>query len=223
MRAPALRLLLASSLVLAATPWPANAQFGLPGLPRVGRVLPLPGPGRVLGRLPGMHFGKFRRAFGIIGAVAVGTVILGRLSRRDGAEVTRRTRVALDKSPDQEVTDTYRTPNGNTQVTITAGPAQKAAGFKGDPVLRQTADAIQQSSDVSAGKGKADAMPMNDVMRIDEIPEDTQCRKVTTQMETKSGGKKSESKDDSKSTNVRSCARWAPTGNPPQRDTIEEA
>ena len=72
----------------------------------------------------------------------------------------------------------------------------------GDPVLRQTADAIQQSSDVSAGKGKADAMPMNDVMRIDEIPEDTQCRKVTTQMETKSGGKKSESKDDSKSTNV---------------------
>ena len=35
-------------------------------------------------------------------------------------------------------------------------------------------------------------MPMNDVMRIDEIPEDTQCRKVTTQMETKSGGKKSE-------------------------------
>ena len=202
MRAPVLRLLLASSLVLAATPWPANAQFGLPGLSRVGRVLPLPGPGRVLGRLPGMHFGKFRRAFGIIGAVAVGSVILGRLSRRDGAEVTRRTRVALDKSPDQEVTDTYRTPNGNTQVTITAGPAQKVAGFKGDPVLRQTADAIQQSSDVSAGKGKADAMPMNDVMRIDEIPEDTQCRKVTTQMETKSGGKKSESKDDSKSTNV---------------------
>ena len=128
MRAPVLRLLLASSLVLAATPWPANAQFGLPGLPRVGRVLPLPGPGRVLGRgLPGMHFGKFRRAFGIIGAVAVGSVILGRLSRRDGAEVTRRTRVALDKSPDQEVTDTYRTPNGNTQVTITAGPGAAGA------------------------------------------------------------------------------------------------
>ena len=73
MRAPVLRLLLASSLVLAATPWPASAQFGLPGLPRVGRVLPLPGPGRILGRgLPGMHFGKFRRTFGIIGAVAVG-------------------------------------------------------------------------------------------------------------------------------------------------------
>ena len=138
MRAPLLRVLLASALMVASTPWPASAQFGLPGLPRIGR-LPLPGPGRIIGRgLPGMHFGKFRRAFGIIGAVAVGTVILGRLSRRDGAEVTRRTRVALDKSPDQEVTDTYRTPNGNTQVTITAGPAQKAAGFKGDPVLRQT-------------------------------------------------------------------------------------
>jgi hypothetical protein len=203
MRAPSLRLLLASSLVLAATPWPANAQFGLPGMPRVGRILPLPGPGRVLGRgLPGLPFGKFRRAFGIIGAVAVGSVILGRLSRRDGAEVTRRTRVALDKSPDQEVTDTYQTSNGNAQVTITAGPAQKAAGFKGDPVLRQTADAIQQSGDDSASTGKAAAKPMNDVLRIDEIPEDTQCRKVTTEMETKSGGRKGESKTDSKTTNV---------------------
>jgi hypothetical protein len=203
MRAPLLRLLLAFSLVLAATPWPANAQFGLPGLPRVGRVLPLPGPGRILGRgLPGLHFGKFRRAFGIIGAVAVGAVILGRLNRRDGAEVTRRTRVALDQSPDQEVIDTYRTTNGNTQVTITAGPAQKVSGFKGDPVLRQTADTIQQGSDESGGMGKAEATPMNDVMRIDEIPEDTQCRKVTTEMETTSGGKKSESKADSKSTNV---------------------
>lgn len=153
-----------------------------------------------------MHFGKFRRAFGIIGAVAVGSVILGRLSRRDGAEVTRRTRVALDKSPEQEVTDTYRSTNGNTQVTITASPAQKVAGFKGDPALQQTADAIQQSGDETAGKSKADVKPMNDVMRFDDIPEDTECRKVTTEMEIKSGGKKSESKAeakaDSKSTNV---------------------
>jgi len=129
-------------------------------------------------------------------------VILGRLGRRDGAEVTRRTRVALDRTPDQEVTDTYRTSNGNTQVTITAGPAQNAAGFKGDPVLRQTADAIQQGSDESSGKGKSETKPMNDVMRIDEIPDDTRCRKVTTEMEIKSAGKKSESKEDSKSTNV---------------------
>jgi hypothetical protein len=149
-----------------------------------------------------MHFGKFRRAFGIIGAVGVGAVILGRLNRRDGAEVTRRTRVALDTSPDQEVVDTYRTPNGNTQVTITASPAQKAAGFRGDPVLQQTADTVQQGSDEPGRKGKTDTKPMNDVMRIDEIPEDTRCRKVTTEMEVKSGGKKSEAKEDSKSTNV---------------------
>ena len=93
-----------------------------------------------------MHFGKFRRTFGIIGAVAVGGVILGRLSRRDGAEVTRRTRVALDKDPNQEVIDTYKTTDGNKQVTITAGPAQKVSDIKDDPVLRTTADTIQQTS-----------------------------------------------------------------------------
>ena len=31
---------------------------------------------------------------------------------------------------------------------------------------------------------------MADVVRIDQLPEDAQCRKVTTEMETKSGGKK---------------------------------
>jgi hypothetical protein len=223
MRAPLLRMLLASSLMLASTPWPASAQFGLPGLPRIGRVpLHLPGPGRILGR--GLHFGKFRRAFGIIGAVAVGGVILGRLSRRDGAEVTRRTRVALDKTPDQEVIDTYRTTDGNNQVTITAGPTQKVADIKDDPALRTTADTIQQTSGEtegksterkgsesknsesksSAAKNTADTKPDADVVRIDQLPADAQCRKVTTEMETKSSGKKADKADkaDSKSTNT---------------------
>jgi hypothetical protein len=221
-------MLLASSLMLASTPWPASAQFGLPGLPRIGRVpLHLPGPGRILGR--GLHFGKFRRAFGIIGAVAVGGVILGRLSRRDGVEVTRRTRVALDKTPDQEVIDTYRTTDGNNQVTITAGPTQKVSDIKDDPTLRTTADTIQQTSGETEGKSteskstesksgesknseskgstaknKADAKPDADVVRIDQLPADAQCRKVTTEMETKSSGKKADKADkaDSKSTNV---------------------
>ena len=201
MRAPVLRMLVASSLILAIAPWPASAQFGLPGLPRIGRVpLPLPGPGRILNR--GLHFGKFRRTFGIIGAVAVGGVILGRLSRRDGVEVTRRTRVVLDKDPNQEVIDTYKTTDGNKQVTITAGPAQNVSDIKDDPALRTTADTIQQTNSETAGKNKADAKPDADVVHIDQLPADAQCRKVTTEMETKSGGKKAESKADSKSTNV---------------------
>jgi hypothetical protein len=211
-------MLLASSLVLAITPWPASAQFGLPGLPRIGRVaLPLPGPGRILNR--GLHFGKFRRTFGIIGAVAVGGVILGRLSRRDGVEVTRRTRVALDRDPNQEVIDTYKTTDGNKQVTITAGPAQRVSDFKDDPALRTTADTMQQTGNETASKNKADSKPDADVVRIDQLPEDAQCRKVTTEMETKSGGKKAESKKaeskgDSKSTNVsilcQSGGEWKP-------------
>jgi hypothetical protein len=41
------RLLLACGLILAASPLPASAQFGFPGLPGGGRgglPLPLPGP-----------------------------------------------------------------------------------------------------------------------------------------------------------------------------------
>lgn len=207
MRVTVLRLLLAA-LVMLVSPWPAGAQFGLPGLPRVGRVpLPVPGPGRLLHRgLPGVHFGKFHRAFGIIGAVAVGTVILGRLSRKDGAEVTRRTRVALDGDPNQEVVDTYRTTDGNKQVTITAGPTQKVSDFKGDPALQQTSDMIAESGEEQTGKDKSkagnDAKPTSDIVKIDALPEDVQCRKVTTQMEVKSTKKKVEPAVDSKTTNI---------------------
>ena len=208
MRASLLRTLLATSLMIVSSPWPASAQFGLPGMPRVGRVpLPVPGPGRLLHRgLPGMHFGRFHRAFGIIGAVVVGSVILGRLSRRDGAEVTRRTRVVLDRDPNQEVVDTYRTSDGGKQVTITAGPMQKVSDFKGDPALQQTSDTLQQSGEQdtpkSKSKGNSDAKPSNEVVKIDALPEDAQCRKVTTEMEVKSTKKKAEPTSDSKTANI---------------------
>lgn len=209
LRMPVLRMLVASSLILAIAPWPASAQFGLPGLPRIGRVpLPLPGPGRILNR--GLHFGKFRRTFGIIGAVAVGGVILGRLSRRDGVEVTRRTRVVLDKDPNQEVIDTYKTTDGNKQVTITAGPAQNVSDIKDDPALRTTADTIQQTNSETAGKNKADAKPDTDVVHIDQLPADAQCRKVTTEMETKSGGKKADSKSTNVSILCQTGGEWKP-------------
>lgn len=110
--------------------------------------------------------------------------------------------MALDQSPDQEVIDTYRTTDGNKQVTITAGPAQKVSDIKDDPVLRTTADTIQQTGGATDGKNKADVKPDADVVRVDQLPEDARCRKVTTQMEIKSGGKKAESKADSTSTNV---------------------
>jgi hypothetical protein len=222
MRMPALRLLLAASFLLAAVPMPASAQFGLPGMPRVGRMpLPVPGPGRILRRgplaLPGMHFGKFRRAFGVLGAVVVGSVILTRLNRREGAEVTRRTKVVLDKDPDQQVRDIYRTPDGSKEVTITAGPTQKVSTFKDDPVLQATADSLQQASesDTSKGKAKSDTLQPNEVVKVGELPEDAGCRKVTTEMELKSTGKKkAEPTGDSKTTNVailcHAAGEWKP-------------
>ena len=213
MAATLLRLLLASTFALAALPETASAQFGLP-MPRVGRLpLPLPGPGRHLRVLPGVHFGKFRRTFGVIGAVAVGSVILGRLSRRDGTEVTRRTRVMLDREPNTEVSDVYQTTDGNKQVVISAGPAQKPSEFKGDPALQQTSDFVGSAGTASAGKGKATAKAENDVIKIDQLAQDSQCRKVTTEMEVK-GGKKASSAGDAKTTNVailcQTAGEWKP-------------
>ena len=120
--------------------------------------------------------------------------------------MTRRTRVALDRDPNQEVVDTYKTTDGSKQVTITAGPAQKASDLKDDPALRTTADTIQQTSSETDGKmaqgnsgsdskNKADAKPDADVVRIDQVPADAQCRKVTTEMEVKAGGKKTERRE----------------------------
>jgi hypothetical protein len=210
MSASVLRIVVAASMLAASCPLPASAQFGLPGMPRIGRVpLPVPGPGRAFRVLPGMHFGKFRRTFGIIGAIAVGSVILHRLNRREGAEVTRRTRVVLDKDPNQEVTDVYQTPDGSKQVKITAGPTQKVSNFRDDPALQATADFIRQDGSSESGKsrGKSDTMSAGEVVKVEKLPADADCRKVTMEMEVKSigkGKKKAEpqSADDGKTTNV---------------------
>lgn len=205
MRGTSIRLLLATSLIVAANPLPAAAQFGFPGvrMPGIGRMpVPLPVPGRGLGRvgiLPIMPFGRVHRTFGILGAVVVGGVILGSMSRRDGVEVTRRTRTVVDRDRDREVVETYQTKDGGNQVTITAAPVQRVSDIKDDPVLKQTADTAKQASAESekdtpknkkakskeAGSG---AKLESEFLKVDQLPPDTQCRKVTTQLEVK--GKK---------------------------------
>ena len=199
MRAPAIRLLLASSLILATSPLPASAQFGLPGLPGGGGFrtpLPFTGPGRVLGRglFPVLPFGRVHRAFGIIGAVAVGTIILGRLSHRDGVEVTRRTKVVLDRDRDREVVETYQTRDGSNNVTITAAPVQRVSDIKDDPVLKQTADTAKQASaekqTAKSNKKEGTTSLESEFVKVDTLPPDAQCRKVTTELEMKAAGKK---------------------------------
>jgi hypothetical protein len=211
MRAPAVRLLLASSLVLATGLLPASAQFGLPGLPGGGGFrapLPFPGPGRGLGRgiFPVLPFGRVHRAFGIIGAVAVGSIILGRMSRRDGVEVTRRTKVVLDKDRDQEVIDTYQTRDGGNRVTITAAPVQRVSDIKDDPVLKQTSETAQKASTENetgkAGKGKKEQKLESEFVKVDQLPPDAQCRKVTTELETKPSKKAAKDAGDNKSSNT---------------------
>ena len=215
MRAPTGRLLLASLLILGTSPLPASAQFGFPGLPGGGRgglPLPLPGPGlpgrgRILGPgvFPILPFGRVHRTFGIIGAVAVGTIILGRMSRRDGVEVTRRTKVVLDRDRDREVVETYQTRDGGNRVTITAAPVQRVSDIKDDPVLKQTADTAKQAgaAEKQAGKGKKEATTLdNEFVKVDQLPPDAQCRKVTTELEDKNAKKGAKQLSDSKSSNT---------------------
>jgi hypothetical protein len=198
MRVPAIRLLLVSLLVLAVSPIPASAQFGFPGvrMPGVGRMpLPVPVPGRGMGRVgifPVLPFGRVHRTFGILGAVVIGGVILGRMSRRDGVEVTRRTRAVVDRDRDREVVETYQTKDGGNQVTITAAPVQRVSDIKDDPVLKQTADTAKQASaEGESAKNKktkgaqSDAGLQSEFLKVDQLPPDTQCRKVTTELEAK--------------------------------------
>lgn len=217
MRAPAVRLLLASVLILA-TPLPALAQFGFPGLPGGGLPgmrrgplpLPLPVPGRGLGRglFPGMPFGRMHRTFGILGAVVVGSIILGRLSRRDGVEVTRRTRVMLDRDRDREVVETYQTKDGGNRVTITAAPVQRVSDIRDDPVLKQTADTAKQAdaeaqAEKQSAKNKKETTKLeSEFLKVDTLPPETQCRKVTTELEAKPAKKAAKQAGDAKSSNT---------------------
>ena len=60
--------------------------------------------------------------------------------------------------------------------------------------------------------------PDSDVLRIDQLPEDTQCRKVTTEMEIKSGGKKTNPRSTPRAPTSLSCATATVSGSPPRRD-----
>jgi hypothetical protein len=218
MRGSAIRMLLAASVVVATSPIPASAQFGLPGVPGMRRIMPVPVPGRGLGRtlFPVMPFGRVHRTFGIIGAVVVGGVILSQLSRRDGVEVTRRTKVMLDRDRDREVVETYQTKDGGNRVTITASPTQRVSDIKDDPILKQTANTAQQAAAESQSqvKGKKDSKLESEFLKVDTLPPETECRKVTTELESKAK-KGAKEASDSKSSNTSilcqsSAGEWKP-------------
>ena len=174
-----------------------------------------------------MHFGKFRRAFGIIGAVAVGggdprPPQPPRWRRGDAAHA-RRPRPRPEPGGRRHL----QTTDGNKQVTITAGPAQKASDFKDDPALRTTADTIQQiSSGPTARRPRAIAGPTARTRR-----RQARCRRrahrpgprrrPVPQGDHRDGGQGRRQEDrrrrpTARPPTSRSCARWAASGNPPR-------
>jgi len=236
----ALRIVLATAMVSSAVVSPASAQFGFkkafravtkpivraPLRAPLGVPLPLPGAGAVL---PMMVFGgPFRGVLGVVAAVAVGSIILERLSKNERKEVARRAKVVVAKDPDKRVQDVYTSSDGTKQVTIVAEPMQKASDLKNDPAIQLTADKVvkpdgaptpaggtEVASDTSkktdasavastppaAGTPAADksqttaattptapaTKPAKDeeIVMINDIPPETQCRKVITELEIK--------------------------------------
>lgn len=211
MFARSLSVFLSLAVALASLPPPADAQFGL------RRSLKGAAPTRIApgGALPLAAFGgKFRGAFGVVAAVAVGSAILGALSQSERREVARRAKTVVAKDPDQRVTDTYTSKDGTKQVTIVAEPMQPASDLKNDPAILMVADkvvgpdgkekAAAPTSDAPAvadngaktappkdaplateTKAKPQAKPVVDeeVVKIGDVPPDTKCRKVTTNLE----------------------------------------
>ncbi|RTL63601.1 MAG: hypothetical protein EKK41_23045 [Hyphomicrobiales bacterium] len=226
----------ALSLGLAAVPvgQSAQAQFGLPGIPgpRIGVPLPVPGvriaPGIPL-PLPGIYGPRgFGRALGIIGAVAVGAVILNRLSVYDRREVARRARVVVEKDTNERVVDTYKSKDGLHQVTVTAEPVQKASDFVDDPAL-QKIEETKAPAPAPEAKAKgapksatttATATEQTDLVKLTELPPETDCRRVTTELESKAQpvkGKPQPTVSEAKQTNVSIMCKtdtttWKPAG-----------
>jgi hypothetical protein len=220
--------LAASIAVTTVPPPPAQAQFGLKKLFKGVVRAPL----RVLPVAPLVVFGgPFRSVFGVVAAVAIGSVIFGRLTKYERKEVARRAKVVVAKDPDQRVTDTYTSKDGTKQITIVAEPMQKAADLKNDPAIQVASDKVVTPpkpddkgtavasntpppsigpasdgpvSDAPPAAVKAPEMPADkivaemankeskpaakpvkdeEVVVMSEIPPETQCRKVTTQLE----------------------------------------
>ena len=145
MLARILCVLLAVSVGVTSLPPPADAQFGIrrafKGVVRApARILPRVG---VLAVAPLVVFGgPFRSVFGVVAAVAVGAIIFDRLSKPERREVARRAKVVVAKDPEQRVSDTYTSKDGNKQVTIVAEPMQKAGDLKNDPAILVAADKV---------------------------------------------------------------------------------
>lgn len=210
-------VVLAAAVAAMSLPPPAGAQFGLRRtlksvVQAPGRILPKVAAPVIGGAI--LLGGSFRRAFGIVAAVAVGVVIFEHLSRHERREVARRARTVVAKDPDQRVSDTYTSKDGKKQVTIVAEPTQTASDLKDDPAILVVADTVVVPGDTktpappsafaadasglpSATDARAQAAPPADakvptpaakpaadgeIVRIHEIPPDTQCRKVTTEL-----------------------------------------
>lgn len=229
----------------------AQAQFGLPGLP--GPRINIPGggghhgprlnPGVALVPIPGLYGRNgLGRTLGIIGTVAVGAVILQRLSVQDRREVTRRARVVVERDYDNRVVDTYRSRDGRSEVTVTAEPVRRASDFVDDPGLVKIADTKQQEQAQAQMPGQAQAPKQepaqkqatqktakattaedrpdkDDVVRLAELPQDTNCRRVTTELSTKAQpakGQAAPTTADTKETNVAIMCQtdkgWKPAG-----------
>lgn len=257
--------MLAVSVAVTSLPPPAEAQFGLrrafKSVVRAPlRVLPR---AAIIGAPLVLFGGPFRGVFGVVAAVAIGSVIFGHLTKYERKEVSRRAKVVVAKDPEQRVTDTYTSKDGKRQVTITAEPTQKAADLKNDPAILVASDTVVApdakgakpadgpppaniaSNDVPVGNGPvSDAPPPSvtpaadakapapttpeakpaatdakaapaaktpvdeGVVRISEIPPDTQCRKVTTELELRK--KKGQEAADSKESNTAIFCQTAP-------------
>ncbi len=232
-------LLLAGSLALTSVPPPADAQFGARrSFKKVVRT-----PARVLPKVAApvvggaiIAGGPFRKAFGVVAAVAVGAAIFEHLSRQERREVARRAKDTVAKNPNDRVIDSFSSNDGRKQITIVAEPTQSAIDLKNDPAILVSADTVvapegdgksppsglasasnpATASDApptaapSTKSKSASAKPAADeaVVRIGELPPDTQCRRVTTELELR---KKKEQKDaDKKSTNTAIFCQTAP-------------
>jgi hypothetical protein len=152
---------------------PVEAQFGLPRVvPRlhVPRVVPHVFERNLL------RSREFRRVLGVVAVATVGAAILGRFSDRERREISLRAKRVVMTDPDREVVESYEVKNKKRNVTIRAFPAAPPSSFKDDPALN--APEVPETP----GKKKQAAKADDGSVQIDQVPANTQCRRVQTEV-----------------------------------------
>ena len=149
--------------------------------PRIDRVIP-----DVLHRGVGprnlLPSRSLRRALGTLAVGAVGVVILSSLNESQRRDVSQRVNRIVLGPRDREVVEVYEV-DKKKKVKIVVSPVAPKCSFKNDPALIPVAaPGAEEEKPKKPAKGKNEAKEDEGAVAFHQVPKETQCRRIETQV-----------------------------------------